>query len=878
MKQRFRIGVFVLSVLAGCFFYSSTALAIGNQIVKKGSTVTVNHSWSGAYNYSWYGDDESLVQVEGNGNSCRLTGKSTGSTTIHCQYYFKTTYYRPDLKKWVTDEHEQRESFSVTVTNGEGQEGEAGVVVNPADCSEVGDLSCGLIPVKKNNRWGFVDRSWRLMIPFQYDEVTYLFNERTQTALVKYNGSYYAIDRMGNRYGPLANDLNYNYVVCNDFVELNYYGGGGIKWRKGDGTIIDRSNITDVKDLGDAFEEENVLIPGRKGDFYGYLNRDYQWVIEPQFDMAYSFHEERAIVLKNGRWHFIGRDGGIVTTLPEQMNFDRGIIQYTFNNGRSIVYFDWDGFYLADGLCPATDYEEYRDVPEFFYIDEKGNKRLEEYIWGTSFVDGMAIVVNEEGYEGVINTKNEVMIPFEYKYQYKEQKLPGGGMTYLGEGVFAFQETYGGTYILLTSNGKRLTGERYDSIQPFANGMAQVSCGGRYGYISPQGEMLIPLTYSRLRFWGDDRYALAQTADGGYEILAHPLIPCPHEHSEYRDTVQPNCTTDGYSGDAYCTECGEVTVRGTTLKAPGHIYGRWDTNQENHWKTCACGKKAEYGPHKFVWITDREATTSKQGRKHQECSVCGLKLQEVSIDRLSEQTKKNLSKTNITLSQTSYTYDGKAKKPSVTVKDGKTVLKKEKDYSVSYKNNKNAGTAKVAVTGKGNYQGTVTKTFTIKVKKGTSHKVGSYQYKVTGSSAVSVTKLKDGRAAKVKIPKTVKIGGKSFKITAVGNNAFKKNKKIMAVEIGDNVKVIEAGAFEGCVKLSKVTVGKGVTEIGGNTFKDCKKLKNITIKSTKLKKVGRNALKGIKSNAKIKVPAKKLSEYQKLFRKKGQGRKVKIVK
>lgn len=52
----------------------------------------------------------------------------------------------------------------------------------------------------------------------------------------------------------------------------------------------------------------------------------------------------------------------------------------------------------------------------------------------------------------------------------------------------------------------------------------------------------------------------------------------------------------------------------------------------------------------------------------------------------------------------------------------------------------------------------------------------------------------------------------------------------------------------------------------------------ITIKYASLKKVGKNALKGIKAAAKIKVPSKKLSGYKKLFRNKGQGKKVKITK
>lgn len=239
---------------------------------------------------------------------------------------------------------------------------------------------------------------------------------------------------------------------------------------------------------------------------------------------------------------------------------------------------------------------------------------------------------------------------------------------------------------------------------------------------------------------------------------------------------------------------------------------------------------------------------------------------------------KELSKCTITISKTAYTYDGTAKEPAVTVKDGATVLKAGTDYTVAYQDNKNAGTAKAVLTGKGNYKGTVTKTFTITVKKNTSHKAGAYQYKVTGASTVSVTGLTDKKATKVKVPKTVKIGGKSFKVTAIGNNAFKKNKKITSVEIGNNVKTIGTSAFEGCTKLNKASIGTGVTQIGSSAFKNCKKLGTITIKSTKLNKVGKNALRGIKSTAKVKVPAKKLSSYKKLFKNKGQGKNVKIVK
>ena len=87
--------------------------------------------------------------------------------------------------------------------------------------------------------------------------------------------------------------------------------------------------------------------------------------------------------------------------------------------------------------------------------------------------------------------------------------------------------------------------------------------------------------------------------------------------------------------------------------------------------------------------------------------------------------KRTITSNHVSLSQTSYVYDGKAKKPTITVKDGTAILQEGTDYTVTYNNNINAGTAKVTIIGKGIYKGTVTKKFTIMVKKGTSHKVGS---------------------------------------------------------------------------------------------------------------------------------------------------------
>lgn len=109
------------------------------------------------------------------------------------------------------------------------------------------------------------------------------------------------------------------------------------------------------------------------------------------------------------------------------------------------------------------------------------------------------------------------------------------------------------------------------------------------------------------------------------------------------------------------------------------------------------------------------------------------------------------------------------------------------------------------------------------------------------------------KGTNVKVPDFVVLNGKKFSVTGIAKSAFAGNKKLKSVIIGKKVKTIGAKAFYGC-----------------------KALKKITIKSTVLKKVGKNALKGIHKNAKIKAPKKKIKAYRKLLKKKGQGKNVKI--
>lgn len=118
---------------------------------------------------------------------------------------------------------------------------------------------------------------------------------------------------------------------------------------------------------------------------------------------------------------------------------------------------------------------------------------------------------------------------------------------------------------------------------------------------------------------------------------------------------------------------------------------------------------------------------------------------------------KNIQGLTVSLEQSEYAYDGTPKKPAVQVSDGENILQEGEDYTLSYKNNVNVGTASVSITGKGNYQGTKTVDFyvvpgkvsAVKLKKGTGNSLKFSYSKQNGVSGYEVSLYQGKKSVKV---------------------------------------------------------------------------------------------------------------------------------
>ncbi|MBQ4119846.1 MAG: leucine-rich repeat protein [Clostridia bacterium] len=226
-----------------------------------------------------------------------------------------------------------------------------------------------------------------------------------------------------------------------------------------------------------------------------------------------------------------------------------------------------------------------------------------------------------------------------------------------------------------------------------------------------------------------------------------------------------NCGVKGVKHEE-CSVCHAKRSENTEIAATGK-----HTHSNNCDTKCNVCSKTRTITHTYKTTTTK-ATISKNGKTVKKCAVCG----KVAITTTIKYAK------SFKLSTTKYTYNGKAKKPTVTVKDSAgNKLVKNKDYTVSYKNNTKVGKATVAIKLKGNYTGTKTLTFKINPKKAGVSKLTaakkSLKVKITKqSSQVSGYEIQYSTSKKFTKSTTKMKKVTSYKTTSVTLKSLKAKK------------------------------------------------------------------------------------------------------
>ena len=160
------------------------------------------------------------------------------------------------------------------------------------------------------------------------------------------------------------------------------------------------------------------------------------------------------------------------------------------------------------------------------------------------------------------------------------------------------------------------------------------------------------------------------------------------------------------------------------------------------------------------------------------------------------------------------TYDGKEKKPAPTVTLEGSKLDAGVDYTVSYKNNVNAGTATMTIAGAGDFTGSITANFTINKAK----------QPMTASAAKKAFKVSKAKAKKkaVALKKTVAVKGNVGPVS-YANASKKPALKKFKVNAKNGTITVPKGTKKGTYKLQvKVTAAGDANHASGS--------KTVTVK------------------------------------------------
>lgn len=349
-----------------------------------------------------------------------------------------------------------------------------------------------------------------------------------------------------------------------------------------------------------------------------------------------------------------------------------------------------------------------------------------------------------------------------------------------------------------------------------------------------------------------------------------------HQHIQVKNVLKATCLQNGYTGDMYCNDCNTMIKTGAITEKIDHIIVKDDAIAS----TCTQVGKTE-GSH---------------------CMVCGTVIKAQQM-----------------IAETGHTWDmGKVKSEATATENGILIYtcmmcKVTKEVAITVTGQEIEADKNIpADTSNSDW---VDVDAEVELEEEVLVEIGDVVFDIDGEAEYEVIEISgevvsveytepiNKKAKIVKIPDTIEIeDGIECNVISVASKAFRNNKYVEKIIVGNNVTSIGAKAFYGCKNLVSIALGDSVTTIGANAFSNCSRIIKLVIPS-KVSKIGSAAFSGCKNmeillveskklkangvsgkafknlptDVKIQVPEGKAKTYKKLFRQKGLNTKAKIT-
>ncbi len=504
--------------------------------------------------------------------------------------------------------------------------------------------------------------------------------------------------------------------------------------------------------------------------------------------------------------------------------------------------------------------------------------------------------------QGMGNYTGELRIPFTIKRQ-RQPDIPDS--------------------ILYTSYASKAVGE--------------VELSGGWKWASGDSEKALPDVGEGLKvtaeYTGDD-WELYETTMQEVTIIRQACVH-PQDMLEYRDAVENSTCGNGYSGDAYCTQCGKLVEEGETIYAPHElefVEGKpaTDTTSGNYpYYVChKCGKYFEDAD--AEWETTLEEVTIPV-RATSAPSVTPIPTQTVEETETPGQTPDPVQETATVAPTTvpsgnpsvsTAPVAGPTKEPSASTAPVADPTKEPSASTAPVADPTKEPLVTVAPTG---IPGQIPAT-EVPTEKPSETPVAEptdapdplpSDPAMPGQSMTPVPEISQAPAVTVPLPsaapkqtpsaspagqskKPARVGkiikdsqGNRYKVTSSNRRKptvkfYSPGAKVKKVVISERVRIdginyyvtaLGSRAFERNRKVTSVRLGGKVNTIGDRAFRNCRKLRELYIQCTKLKPgdIGNRVFDGVCSGVRVSVPRSKLEEYRKMLQDKGLKKTVPVT-
>ncbi len=396
---------------------------------------------------------------------------------------------------------------------------------------KVEPFTAGKAKVYKDEKVTYIDTEGKILGDFKYD----ILAQTTYYKIIKYKDAYAIVNSKDEL---LTDKLDTVVTISPEVAKYQ------VKKLTG---YLDVKNNKEVK-FSEISEFKNGIAKAKYLGKYGYINNNYQWIVEPTYNQVADFENDKAKVILNAKYNYINAKGEIL----DKWKWDTNTEFVSYNE---LKFVKWNNKYALVSNDEI--------ISEWFYYLEKINddvivkkqgvlysiqptgELLVYYVDNGLYIDYQ---YNDTEYMyGIKDNKDNLIVDYKYNYIAPYNEGFALAQNYNYDEYYYY---YDYSYQFIDQTGNILNNQAYTGASDFSEGLAAVKIKDKYGFIDKTGKLVIDYLftnaysfYSGLAKVSDENYKTAYIDRTGKIVIDYSSDYLSDFYGDY--AILTKYVTDG---------------------------------------------------------------------------------------------------------------------------------------------------------------------------------------------------------------------------------------------------------------------------------------------------------------------------------------------